>query len=200
MNDNFTFEFIVWLLLNWKRAHCQYSPKSQNSAMVNTSGFFGCVCIHFSNVLVLLQSSNVPPSSSTMSAASVPPVTGSFTPGLPPYGMPPPGFIPPSPGIPPPFGVPMPNMVTPPVFGVPSFGGPSVTSGFNYFSTTVQYESNSSLLILFRVFPSRWRSWTRSCSGEVWICLFFPHCHDLSRDRFMIHLWQSFNRKTFSSF
>nr|SVE75752.1 EOG090X064W [Daphnia hispanica] len=66
------------------------------------------------------------PTSSSMSTPS-----GSFTSALPPYGMPPPGFIPPTPGVPPPFGVAMPGMAPPSVFGVPPFSAPSVPpSGF----------------------------------------------------------------------
>nr|CAG4637005.1 EOG090X064W [Ceriodaphnia reticulata]SVE72934.1 EOG090X064W [Ceriodaphnia reticulata] len=71
-----------------------------------------------------------PPSSSNISAVAVTSATGSFSSALPPFGMPPPGFIPPAPGIPPPFGVAMPNIAPPSVFGVPPFGAPSVPSGF----------------------------------------------------------------------
>nr|CAG4650970.1 EOG090X064W [Simocephalus serrulatus]SVE94235.1 EOG090X064W [Simocephalus serrulatus] len=71
-----------------------------------------------------------PPSSGTMSAAPTSAASGSFSSALPPYGMPPPGFIPPTPGIPPPFAVGMPNMAPPSVFGVPPFGAPTGPSGF----------------------------------------------------------------------
>nr|SVE88003.1 EOG090X064W [Daphnia similis] len=69
------------------------------------------------------------PTSSSMPTSVAP--SGSFTSALPPYAMPPPGFIPPTPGIPPPFGVAMPSMAPPAVFGVSPFGAPSVPpSGF----------------------------------------------------------------------
>ncbi|KAI9555980.1 hypothetical protein GHT06_018538 [Daphnia sinensis] len=64
------------------------------------------------------------PTSSSMPTPVAP--SGSFTSALPPYAMPPPGFIPPTPGIPPPFGVAMPGMAPPAVFGVSPFGAPSV--------------------------------------------------------------------------